>query len=251
VTSDFWLPHRLPGPPTPAVLLQRENRFLARCQLSDGAIVHAHVPDRGRLLNLLIPGARVWLFAAPAGTRRTAWSLLVAQEPATGVHVATDPAGANRHVRRLLAASLLPAFGGGSVVHEVTIGASRIDFVLTDAKRRLALEVKNVGVVKDGVALFPDAPTERGVKHLHELAAFAKNRGCAAAVLFVAQRRDARCVAPDEVTDPDFAKALRRVAGRVALHAIRLEVLPTGCRFQGAIPVRLGLLSSNTVNDRP
>jgi sugar fermentation stimulation protein A len=232
-------PHRLPSPAVPAILLERENRFLARCQFPGGEVVHAHVPDRGRLLNLLTPGARVWLYAAPAGVRRTSWSLLVAEEPATGMLVAIDPAGANSRVRALLTNNLLPDLVGWDVRHEVTIGESRIDFLLSREDEQLAVEVKSVGVVRDGVARFPDAPTTRGVKHLLELDAFVRQKRGRARVVFVAQRKDAEAVAPDEEIDPDFARVLVKVSDRVELCAVRFEVTPDGSYFLGEIPVLL------------
>lgn len=236
--SDLF-PHRLPGPAQPALLLERENRFLARCELPDGSIVHAHVPDRGRLLNLLTPGAKVWIYAAPAGVRKTLWSLLVAEEPATGTLVAIDPAGANSRVRTLLERKLIPELLGWTVRHEVTIGESRIDFLLSRGDEQLAVEVKSVGVVQNGVAMFPDAPTTRGVKHLLELDAFVRRKQGRARVLFVAQRGDAEAVAPDEAIDPEFAKTLVQVSKRVELQAVRFAITPEGSLYRQEIPVRL------------
>lgn len=236
---SLLLPHRLPGPPVEARLVVRENRFLARCTLADGTEVEAHVPDRGRLATLLVPGARVWLYAAPASaTRRTPWSLLVAEEPGSGVLVAIDPAGANARVRRLIDAGLLPDLDEGWTVRaEAPLGRSRVDFLLTRGPVRLVIEVKSVGVVRGGVALFPDAPTERGVRHLEELARFARSGEGRARVLFVAQRGDAQSVAADRQIDPAFASVLDAVAASVELRAVRLDVRPEGCVFTGAIPV--------------
>jgi len=239
-TPPLVVPHRLPGPPREAILLERENRFLARCALPTGEVIHAHVPDRGRLLELLVPGTQVWVFAAPAGTRSTSWSLLVAKEPASGTLTAIDPAGANARVRALLARGLVPGISAGwSVQGEVKIGESRIDFLLTRAAERLAVEVKSVGVVRGGVALFPDAPTLRGLKHLGELEAYVRRKEGRAMVLFVAQRGDAECVTPDEAIDPDFAAGLRRASRWLDLRAVRFIIRPEGCAFDGEIPVRL------------
>lgn len=231
------LPHRLPGPPVVARLLVRENRFLARCRIEDGREVEAHVPDRGRLEEVLVPGVEVLLFPAVGPARRTAWSLLASRDPRAGVWVAIDPAGANLRVRSLLERDLPEFVGPGwSIRPEVRFGTCRIDFLLTRGEERLVLEIKSVGVVRDGVALFPDAPTERGVRHLKTLAEAATG-GTRAMVLFVAQRGDAQAVAADRWIDPAFAAALARVRGRVETRAIRFEVLPEGFLYRGEIPV--------------
>lgn len=232
------MPHRLPGPPREAVLLERENRFLARCRLDTGEEVAAHVPDRGRLEKLLIPGTRVLLYAAPAGLRRSAWSLLVAEDPAARVLVAIDPAAANARARALIDSGRLAGLGGGwSVRPEVTVGASRFDFLLTRGDERLLLEVKSVGVVRDGVAMFPDAPTVRGARHLGELGAWVEGGHGGAAVLFVAQREDALAVRADAEIDPVFAAALEALPARVVRLAACFAIEARGARFVGAIPV--------------
>ena len=207
--------------------------------------MEAHVPDRGRLASVLVPGARAFLYAAPATPmatpRRTAFSLLVCEEPLTGVLVAIDPAGANRRTRVLLEHGLVPGVPPGVAIRpEVKVGASRLDFLLTRAGERLLLEVKSVGVTRAGVARFPDAPTLRGVRHLEELAAFARAGEGTAMVLFVVQRGDATAVGPDDEIDPLFAKTLRRLSGTLRLAAVGFDVHPEGSRFQGELPVVLG-----------
>jgi sugar fermentation stimulation protein A len=238
--TELILPHRFPGPPLEATLRERSNRFLAHCVLADGSEVQAHVPDRGRLLTVLVPGARVWLYRAGAnGTRRTEWSLLVAEEPASKVLVAIDPAAANARARPLIERGLIPALGGGWEIRpETTFGDSRLDFLLTRGTDRVAVEVKNVGVVTKGIALFPDAPTSRGVKHLAELERFV-DAGHRALLLFVAQRADAMAVSPDVVIDPAFTHALKAAHAKVELAAVRFEIRPEACLFRGEIPVIL------------
>ncbi len=187
-----------------------------------------------------MPGARVWLFAAPAGLRRTRWSLLVAEDPVAKVLTVIDPAGANARVRALLDRGLVPSVTADwSVRPEYSLGESRIDFLLSRGKERLALEVKSVGVVRGGVALFPDAPTVRGARHLRSLEEFVRQQHGRAMVLFVAQREDALCVSPDDVIDPVFAAELRRVATLVQLKAVRFAIRLDGCVFGGEIDVRL------------
>ena len=228
------IPHRWPGPPIAAVLLERENRFLARCRIEGGPVVRAHVPDRGRCLDLLLPGQPVVLVAAAGALRTTAFTLLLARaRGAPRTWVSIDPAGASRLVAAAVEAGLL--FPGRSVVgREVAQGSSRIDLLLSGG---LLCEVKSVGAAQEGVALFPDAPTERGVRHLLLLAARAR-KGLPAAVVFCAQRGDVRAIAPDARIDPAFARALTRAqrAG-VLVRGLACSAHPGGMRLRGEIPV--------------
>lgn len=237
--KDIVVPHRFAGPPRAATLEERENRFLARCRLETGEVVHAHVPDRGRLESCLVAGARVFLYAAPSPNRRTPWSLLVAQEPGSGTLVAIDPARANARVRALIDAGVLEGLGDGwSVVPERTIGDSRIDFLLSRGDERLAIEVKSVGLVENGIALFPDAPTLRGVRHLQSLVNYARSGQGRARVVFCVQRGDARQVGANARVDPLFAQALHDARADVELSAVGFDIALDGARYLGALPVR-------------
>ena len=233
---ETW-PHRLAGPGVPARLIERPNRFVARCETPDGETL-AHVPDRGRLEGVLVPGARVWLHPSPGEKRRTAFTLLVAEEPSTGTLVAIDPAGANRHVRRMVEQGLLSGLGTvRSMRAEVRRGASRFDFWIETDEGPLVVEVKSVGAAKDGVGLFPDAPSERATKHLRELAGIARRKEARVMALFVAQRGDVRTVRAASGIDPVFAATLREVRGEVEVRAVGLSVTPEGVRFRGELPV--------------
>jgi sugar fermentation stimulation protein A len=246
------VPHRWSGRPLRARLLERENRFLARCDL-DGEVVHAHVADRGRCLDLLLPGQPLVLVEVPSAQRRTRYTALLARaRTAPSPWVSLDPAGAPRLVAEALRRGLLPSLAGLAVVaREVALGRSRLDLLLGPAGRpppargpRLSddpalwlCEVKSVGAARQGVALFPDAPTERGVRHLGLLAARAR-RGLPTAVVFVAQRADAVAVAPDRETDPAFAAALLRAAGAgVRLCGLACAALPEGMELLGEVPL--------------
>ena len=229
------LPHRWPGPPLLARLVARPNRFLAICRLGT-AEVEAHVPDRGRCLDLLIPGQRVVLVAATGPLRRTLFTALLAEaKSAPGVWVSLDPAGAPRLVEAALGAGLLPSLSGLTVTRrEVLVGRSRIDLLLTG---EVLCEVKSVGAARDGVALFPDAPTLRGTRHL-KLLAQRSRRGLRSAVVLCAQRGDVRAIAADAAIDPLFAKSLRaaRRAG-VLIAGLCCEALPEGMRLLREVPV--------------
>jgi sugar fermentation stimulation protein A len=198
----------------------RPNRFLLHCELppraaasgadeSGDRVVKAHLADPGRLKELLLPGQRVWLRPAAAPTRKTAWSAVLVESPDGDGLVSVDTTMPNRLIHRALAAGALEEFDGWSLERaEWTHGRSRIDFLLARGEERLALEVKSVTLVDDGVALFPDAVTARGARHVRELAELAQRDGWSAAILFVLQRPDAHRIEAAASIDPAFATAL-------------------------------------------
>jgi len=219
----------IPGPLEPARFLDRPNRFVVRCRLeSTGGVVEAHIRERGRLEAILVPGRRLWVCPSADPTRRTAWTAFLAESPAGEGWVSLDTTLPNRLIRRAIEAGGLPELEGWRLERaEWPHGGSRFDFLLARPKdgRRLVLEVKSVGLVDDGVALFPDAPTARGARHLRELAAIAARDGWEAAVLFVVQRGDAREVRAAAHIDPAFAAALDDAArAGVGVLARRCEV---------------------------
>ena len=228
------LPHRWPGEAVEAVLVARPNKFLAVCRMGRRT-VEAHVPDRGRCLDLLVPGRGIALVAAAGPLRRTKYTAVLARS-GEGTWVSLDPAGAPRLVEAALRRNLLASLEGFQVRRrEVTISArrlkGRIDLLLGDAAgASLLCEVKSVGAQRDRIALFPDAPTLRGVRHLALLAALAR-KGQPCALVFCAQRGDVRAVAPDREIDPAFAAALRR-AGRAG---VRISALRCSARLEGMV----------------
>jgi sugar fermentation stimulation protein A len=228
------LPHRWPGRAFTAVLVARPNKFLTLCRTPDG-VVEAHVPDRGRCLDLLVPGREVALVAAPGELRRTKFTCLLARS-SEGTWVSLDPAGAPRLVEEALRLNLLPQLAGLTVVRrEVTVGQSRIDLLLTGD---VLCEVKSVGAAKSGIAMFPDAPTERGVRHVKLLTRLARKQTCA--IVLCAQRTDVSAITPDEAIDPEFARALRkaRLSG-VSISGLRCAATLAGMKVLNSIPVFL------------
>ncbi len=249
----------------PGVFLERPNRFLTRVLLDGppgqpmGDPVEAHLPDPGRLRELLVPGRRIRVRPAPPPapgrpTRRTRFTLVLVETPDREGWVSVDTTLPNRLVGAALAEGALEEFAGWTLDRaEVRHGASRFDFRLTRGREggheesggkagggraeALYLEVKSVTLVEDGRALFPDAVTARGARHLQELAELAR-QGTATAVLFVAQRADVREIEAARSIDPTFADALEeaRAAG-VAIHGRRCRVTPEGVELLGRVPV--------------
>lgn len=229
------IPHRRAIPDVPGVLLSRPNRFLGIVRLEDGREVEAHIADRGRLEDILYPGAKVRLAPASGPARRTAHTLLLARS--SGVWVCVDPAGANHLVGTLLERSLLPLPAFRDIRPEARRGGSRFDFRLELADgSSLFLEVKSAGAARGGVALFPDAPSARGARHCLELAALARE-GEQAAIVLVAQRGDAEAIAPHPV-DPAFRTALLEAASAgVRILGVSFSVDVEGFTYQGQIPI--------------
>lgn len=230
----------IPGPLVPATFVDRPNRFVVRCRLeSTGEVVEAHIRERGRLEAILVPGRRLWLAPAADPARRTAWTAFLAGNPTSAGWVSLDTTLPNRLIRRALEEGALPELEGWRLeCAEWRHGNSRFDFLLArEGGRRLVLEVKSVGLVEDGVAYFPDAPTARGARHLRELAGFAERDGWEAAVIFVVQRGDARELRAHAEIDPDFAATLTDAArAGVRVLARRCEVALENVALGPAIP---------------
>jgi len=239
---------RFPRPLVRGRFLAREKRFLVHVRLDDGRTVTAHTNNTGRMRGALAPDAPVWLSPAEGPHRKLPWTLeLVETTAATGpgiapgVLVGVNTALANRLAAEAAAAGLVPGLAdAGQPRREVRYGSrgSRIDLLFTPAGAAPAwVEVKNVSLVQDGHARFPDAPSARGRKHLEELADVAA-AGDRAVLVFCVQRNDADTVGPADDIDPAYGALLRRaVAAGVAVCGVGMEVSP-----EGIVPARrLGL----------
>lgn len=190
--------------------MERPNRFLICCHVpGHDEVQEVHLADPGRLKELLLPGVRVMLQPASGGGRRTRWTAVLVESEASG-WVGLRTTLPNDLVGEALRARTLEEFSDWSLVRaEWTHGRSRFDFLLQDVDgRQLALEVKGVSLVVDGVARFPDAVSARAARHVRELAALAREGTMDTAVLFVLQRDDAGSVEAAGHIDPDFAEAL-------------------------------------------
>ncbi len=191
-----------------ARFISRPNRFIAIVE-KDGREETVHVKNTGRCKELLVKGATVFLEKSDNPSRKTAYDLVAVIKESDGkrTYINMDSMAPN-----LMAAEWLPVSGlfpAGTVFRaEVRHGASRFDFAAECGGDVHYIEVKGVTLEREGIAYFPDAPTERGVKHLSELAALAR-QGVGATVLFVVQMKGVSAMRPNESTHPAFAAALR------------------------------------------
>ena len=218
--------------------IKRLNRFAALVDV-DRKEHLAHVPNSGRMGELLVPGYRVLLAPAPASTsRKTAYDLALVDTG--GALSSADARLPNKLVAEALAQGRLPQFRHYPVVRpEKVFGESRLDFLLEGPKGSCYVETKSVTLVEDGVGLFPDAPTLRGVKHLHSLMAARRERH-EAAVIFVIQRSDADAFTPHDQADPLLGTTLREaVAAGVKAWAYRCRVDEQSIVLADEVPVRL------------
>ncbi len=235
----------------PATFVERPNRFLVRAQRVDtGERVEAHCPNPGRMRELLVPGATLYLSLETGPGRRTPYTLRFAVHPESGQLVSLTTQLPNGLFREALEMGLLPPLSGYTeIAAEVPLPlqsgtvSSRIDFRLTSAQDPTRppcwVETKSVTLVEEGVGLFPDAPTERGRRHVEELAQVVE-RGHRAAVVFVVQRPDAHRVRPHWETDPRFAQTLvDAVQAGVETYAFTCRVTLGWVRPERAIPVGL------------
>ncbi|MGC9359841.1 MAG: DNA/RNA nuclease SfsA [Anaerolineae bacterium] len=218
--------------------IRRENRFLATVRLGGGSC-GVHVASSGRMRELLVAGARVWLRPASRTGRKTAYDLALVEHGDTLVSV--DARLPNRLYSEAWHRGAVLGGGHGRLVQERTRGASRLDFCAMAAESRRWIEVKSVTLVRDGVALFPDAPTTRGTKHLLELAD-ARADGASSAVVFLVQRSDATLFAPNWEADSAFSETLLSATRRgVVVEAYVCQVSLRGVAINKPLPIALGL----------
>ena len=177
----------------------------------------AHVKNTGRCRELLLPGAAVWLEPAATVGRKTAWSLIGVEKRLQNgeMLINLDSQAPNQVVAEAMAAGRLDEALGAPVTalrREVRYGSSRFDIAFACGERQGFVEVKGVTLEREGAALFPDAPTQRGEKHLMELCR-AAGEGYLAAVCFLIQMKGPSVFCPNAATDPGFARALAEAAG--------------------------------------
>ncbi|ACD97156.1 DNA/RNA nuclease SfsA [Trichlorobacter lovleyi] len=229
------LPDLIPGR-----LIKRYKRFLADIELEDCSVVTAHCPNSGSMLGCNLPGSPVLLSLSPNPNRKLAytWELL----QVNGFWVGLNTMLPNRLAEEaILDGTIVELQGYPKLRREVAYGSerSRIDILLEDDGKRCYVEVKNVTLVEGGLALFPDAVTARGQKHLRELMEMVRN-GDRAVLLFTVQRGDGNAVAPADRIDPEYGRLLREaVANGVEALAYRAEVQPEQIRLTERLAVLL------------
>ena len=216
----------------PGVFGRRLNRFVAEVSI-EGNTERVHVKNTGRLRELLLPGAEVTLQKAQVPGRKTAYDLISVYRQGLG-WVNIDSLVPNALMKQYLFTRDYDL-----VRPEYTYGDSRFDFYMERQGEKYLLEVKGCTLAADleqGIGLFPDAPTERGVKHLEELAAAAE-KGYHCAVAFVIQMNGIRRVLPNDETHPEFGQALLRAA------AAGVKVLFFECRAEAGSIRMIGVSS--------
>lgn len=218
----------------PGIFQKRPNRFIAHVEI-DGQEQVVHVKNTGRCRELLVPGAAVWCQRSDNPARKTRYDLIAVKKGGRLINM--DSQAPNTAAREWLESG-----GLGKIENlrpETVHGDSRFDFSFTLEGKPCFLEVKGVTLEDDGVCAFPDAPTERGAKHLRGLAE-AVRQGYGAYVLFVIQMADVKYLHPNDRTDPDFGIALREAAAQgVHIVAVECRVSEDTMEISGSVPVRL------------
>jgi sugar fermentation stimulation protein A len=220
-------------------LIRRYKRFLADVQL-EGGVVTAACPNTGSMLGCCEPGSRVWLSESNRATRkyRHTWEIVEVGKVLVGINTGLP----NALVAEAIGAGAIPELAGYSTLRrEVAFGeeSSRVDLLLEDPTRAPCyVEVKNVtAAVSKGVALFPDAVSERGAKHLRELMRL-KAAGLRPVQVYCVQRGDVAEVRPADAIDPDYGRTLRQaLEAGVEVMAYRAKVSAREIRIERRIPV--------------
>ena len=222
------------GTMVPGIFLARPNRFIAHVEI-DGKTEICHVKNTGRCRELLPPGAQVWCQVADDPKRKTKFDLITVRKGDRLINM--DSQAPNQAAKEWLLAG-----GLGQVEDlraETVHGDSRFDFSFTLDGRKCFLEVKGVTLEEDGVCAFPDAPTERGVKHLKGLQQ-AAGEGYGAFVLFVIQMADVKYLRPHDERDPAFGHALREAA-RAGVTVLAMDCAVTEDTMEIRLPVLVDL----------
>ena len=218
----------------PGRFLARPNRFIAHVEI-DGKEEICHVKNTGRCKELLLPGTKVWCQQFDSTTRKTKYDLIAVQKGDRLINM--DSQAPNAAAKQWLLDG-----GLGQIENlraEVFHGDSRFDFAFTLDGKPCFLEVKGVTLENDGVCAFPDAPTQRGVKHLNGLTQ-AVGEGYGGYVLFVIQMSDVKHLHPNDATDPAFGAALRQAAAAgVQTIAVDCHITPDSMVIRNPVNIQL------------
>ena len=218
----------------PGIFRARPNRFIAHVEI-DGAEEIVHVKNTGRCRELLPAGAQVWCQKSDNPNRKTKYDLITVRKGSRLINM-------DSQAPNITAGEWLRSGGLGPIEDlkaETVHGDSRFDFSFTREGKKCFLEVKGVTLENDGVCAFPDAPTDRGAKHIRGLAQ-AVEEGYGAYILFVIQMADVSCIHPNDATDPNFGAALRDAANRgVQVLAMDCAVTEDTMVIRNPVPVEL------------
>ncbi|MFT7593230.1 MAG: sugar fermentation stimulation protein A [Paracoccaceae bacterium] len=229
---------RFQTPLVPARLIRRYKRFLADCRLEDGQEITAHCANPGSMMGLAEPDMKIWLEPNddPKKKLRYGWRLV---DHENGHFTGVDTSVPNRALKAALEARQVPGLNQFDTLRaEVPYGEnSRVDFLLSDAKGQIWVEVKSVTLSRQpGLAEFPDSVTKRGTKHMQELARMV-GQGDRAVILYLVQRTDCDRVSIAGDIDPTYAEAVRlAVAAGVQVLALDCHIDPTGVQPGKALP---------------
>ena len=218
----------------PGTFLARPNRFIAHVEI-DGQVEVVHVKNTGRCRELLPAGAQVYCQRSSNPARKTKFDLIAVQKGSRLINM--DSQAPNRAAGEWLSSGGL---GPVEALRAETVhGDSRFDFSFVKNGQQCFLEVKGVTLENDGICAFPDAPTQRGAKHLRGLTEAARE-GCGAYVLFVIQMSGVKHLHPNDLTDPAFGKALREAAQNgVTVLAMDCAVSVDEMTLRAPVPVLL------------
>lgn len=223
------------APLVEATFVARPSQLVIEARL-DGRVVRAHLADRSYLQEVLLPGTRLLLTPRNEIGRKITFQVVAVY---TGNElIPLEAQLPHRLVSAAIDADALPQFARYTRIQsDVTIGSHRFDFRLGEGLLSCLLEVKAVGQVVDGLATFPDTPTERGRRHLEVLTDLVR-KGQRSAVLFVIQRNNARALVPNEEVDPAFGRALRQaISAGVEVYAYLCPSTPDGITLGAGLPV--------------
>ena len=218
----------------PGIFRARPNRFIAHVEI-DGREEIVHVKNTGRCRELLVPGAQVWCQKSTNPNRKTKYDLIAVRKGSRLINM--DSQAPNTAVREWLEQ------GGLGEIQDLKAesfhGDSRFDFAFLKDGKRCFLEVKGVTLEHDGICAFPDAPTERGAKHLRGLAQLARE-GYGAWVIFVIQMSDVQYLHSNDATDPAFGTALREAAeAGVQVLALDCQIKEDNMMIRNSVAVLL------------
>lgn len=224
---------------TGGIFLSRPNRFIAKV-LINGCEETAHVKNTGRCKELLVPGCTVYLEKSDNPDRKTAYDLIAAEKETVNGTILINM---DSQIPNACCAEFLPLSGlfspNAEIKREVQFGNSRFDIFVTDKDKKAFVEVKGVTLEKNGLALFPDAPTGRGVKHVKELI-HAKNQGFGAYIIFIIQMTGVHTFSPNREMHPEFAEALLEAEkSGVKILAYDCTVTPDSINVRNPVKISL------------